>query len=156
MKSQKDLKNLHYLFSLLSKFYIFSSWFCMINYYNTVIMKFQFSIFYSTWYLNSKTYSGELMEGWMYKIFWWWYFQIWVAWFKNISLWRDFNLKKESSLRSRRLRFLFDIYILFRIINFKPQVRKMQSCLNAIKSTSCWLKPNYFKKKHFSSSFHFT
>ena len=124
---------------------LFSSWFCMINYYNTVIMKFQTSIFSSIWCLNSKTYSVELMEGWMYKIFWWWYFQIWVAWFKNISLWRDFNLKKESSLRSRRLSFFFDTYILFRILDFKPQcmyVCKMQSCLNAIKSTSCRLKPN--------------
>ena len=90
---------------------LFSSWFCMINYYNTVIMKFQISVFYSIWCLNSKTYSVELMEGWMYKIFWWWYFQIWVAWFKNISLWRDFNLKKESSLRSRRLSFFFDTYV---------------------------------------------
>ena len=101
------------------------------------------SIFYSIWYLNFKTYSVELMEGWMYKIFWWWYFQIWVAWFKNISLWRDFNLKKESSLRSRRLSFFSIHTFIHSFSNYQFQttvyVRKMQSCLNAIKSTSCTL-----------------
>ena len=113
LKSEWDLKNLNYLLFPFIKV-LLSSWFCMINYYYTVNMKYQISIFYSIWYLNSKTYSVvvELMEGWMYKIFWWWYFQIWVAWFKNISLWRDFNLKKESSLRSRRLSF-FSIHTFF-------------------------------------------